>query len=108
MRLPAGTGATAAAFYRGDLLPIFKGNLFVAAEAGRELMRMRFDATDPSKVVSVERLLKDQIGPVRVRVGRQRRRTATSLQTRHCTGSLRNHDGAMSAMEDSSVRSVRL
>ncbi len=64
--LPAGTGATAATFYRGDLLPIFKGNLFVAAEAGRELMRMRFDATDPSKIVSVERLLKDQIGPVRV------------------------------------------
>ncbi len=64
--LPAGTGATAAAFYRGELIPIFKGNLFVAAEAGRELMRMRFDATDPSKIVSVERLLEDQIGPVRV------------------------------------------
>ena len=64
--LPPGTGATAASFYRGDLIPMFKGNLFVAAEAGRELMRMRFDAADPSKVVSVERLLKDQIGPVRV------------------------------------------
>ena len=64
--LPAGTGASSAAFYRGALMPIFEGNLFVAAEMGRELVRLRFDPDNATKVVSVEHLLHDQIGAVRV------------------------------------------
>lgn len=64
--LPAGTGATSAAFYRGNLTPIFKGNLFIAAEMGRQLIRLRFDSEHPSKIVSVERMLQDEIGAVRV------------------------------------------
>lgn len=64
--LPAGTGAASAAFYGGELMPIFKGNLFIAAELGRELLRLRFDADTATKVVSVERMLTDQIGAVRV------------------------------------------
>jgi glucose/arabinose dehydrogenase len=64
--LPEGTGATSAAFYRGDLMPIFKGNLFIAAEMGRQLIRLRFHPDDASKIVSVERMLTDEIGGVRV------------------------------------------
>jgi glucose/arabinose dehydrogenase len=64
--LPAGTGATSAAFHSGDLMPIFKGNLFIAAEMGRQLIRLRFDPDNASKIASVERLLTDQIGGVRV------------------------------------------
>ena len=64
--LPAGTGATSATFYRGNLTPIFKGNLFIAAEMGRQLIRLRFDSENPSKIVSVERMLQDEIGAVRV------------------------------------------
>jgi glucose/arabinose dehydrogenase len=64
--LPAGTGATSAAFYRGSLMPIFQGNLFIAAEMGRQLIRLRFDPDNASKIVSVERMLIDQIGGVRV------------------------------------------
>ena len=64
--LPAGTGATSAAFYRGNLSPIFKGNLFIASELGRQLIRLRFDSENPSKIVSVERMLQDEIGAVRV------------------------------------------
>ena len=64
--LPAGTGAASAAFYRGQLVPIFQGNLFIAGETSQELIRLRFDPQNPSKVVSVEKMLKDQIGPVRV------------------------------------------
>ncbi len=64
--LPAGTGATSATFYRGDLMPLFRDNLFLAAEVGRELIRLRFDPDNPSRILSVERLLKDQIGAVRV------------------------------------------
>jgi glucose/arabinose dehydrogenase len=64
--LPAGTGAASAAFYRGSLMPIFRDNLFIAAEVGRQLIRLRFDPDNASKIVSVERLLNDQIGAVRV------------------------------------------
>jgi glucose/arabinose dehydrogenase len=64
--LPEGTGAASAAFYRGELMPIFKGNLFIAAEMGRELMRLRFDPDNSTKVISFEKLLTDQIGAVRV------------------------------------------
>jgi glucose/arabinose dehydrogenase len=64
--LPAGTGPASAAFYRGDKLSMFKGDLFVAAASGRELLRLRFDPDDLSRVISVERLLKDQIGTVGV------------------------------------------
>jgi glucose/arabinose dehydrogenase len=64
--LPAGTGAVSSAFYRGDLIPEFKGNLLIAASDGRELLRMRFDAGDPSRLAAVEHLLKDDVGPLRV------------------------------------------
>jgi glucose/arabinose dehydrogenase len=64
--LPAGTGAASAAFYRGTLMPIFKDNLFIAAEMGRQLVRLRFDPQNGSRIVSVERLLQNQIGAVRV------------------------------------------
>jgi glucose/arabinose dehydrogenase len=47
-------------------MSIFKGNLFIAAEMGRQLMRLRFDLDNPSKIVSVERMLTDEIGGVRV------------------------------------------
>jgi glucose/arabinose dehydrogenase len=63
--LPAGTGAASAAFYRGTLMPIFKDNLFIAAEMGRQLVRLRFDPENGSRIVSTERLLQDQIGAVR-------------------------------------------
>jgi len=64
--LPAGTGAASAAFYAGERISIFKGNLFIAAEMGRQLIRLRFDPDNATKVVSVERMLHDQIGAVRV------------------------------------------
>lgn len=64
--LPAGTGAASAAFYRGGLMPMFNGNLFIAAETARQLIRLRFDPDNASKIVSVERMLSDEIGPVRV------------------------------------------
>ena len=64
--LPAGTGAASVSFYRGDLMPMFQGDLFVAAETARELIRLRFDPDVTTKIVSVERMLHDEIGAVRV------------------------------------------
>ena len=62
----ARNGRISAVFYRGDLIPAFRGNLFVAAETGRELMRLQFDPANTTRVTSVERLLKDELGPIRV------------------------------------------
>ena len=64
--LPSGTGAASATFYRGTLIPIFRDNLFVAAESGQHLIRLQFDPKNPEKVLSAERLLLNQIGPIRV------------------------------------------
>jgi glucose/arabinose dehydrogenase len=64
--LPAGTGASSAAFYRGNLIPVFRDNLFVAAEAGRHLIRVQFDSKNVERIMSVERIMQDQVGPVRV------------------------------------------
>ena len=63
--LPGGTGAAALAFYRGTLLPAFDGDLFVAAEEGRHLLRLRLDPRDPARIVSSERLLEDLDSPIR-------------------------------------------
>jgi glucose/arabinose dehydrogenase len=63
--LPGGTGAAALAFYRGTLLPTFDGDLFVAAEEGRHLLRLRLDPRDPATIVSSERLLQDLDSPIR-------------------------------------------
>jgi glucose/arabinose dehydrogenase len=64
--LPAGTGAVSAAFYRGMLMPVFRDNLFIAAEAGRHLIRLQFDPDSPERIVSTEQLLQDQIGSIRL------------------------------------------
>lgn len=64
--LPAGTGATSATFYDGTLIPAFRGNLFVAAETGRHLIRLAFDPHNPERIISAERLLQNQIGAIRV------------------------------------------
>ena len=63
--LPVGTGAAALAFYRGTLLPAFAGDLFVAAQEGRYLLRLRLDKRDPTRLASTERLLQDVGSPIR-------------------------------------------
>ncbi len=57
--IPAGVGVAGVAFYRGTLIPAFAGDLFVATEEARSLLRLRFDTRDPTRLVSGERLLED-------------------------------------------------
>lgn len=64
--LPAGTHARSAAFYRGDLVSSFTGNLLVAANGGRELICLQLDPENPSRVAGVQRLLTNEIGGLRV------------------------------------------
>jgi glucose/arabinose dehydrogenase len=65
MTLPAGIGVSGMAFYRGTLVPAFAGDLFVAGEDGRALLRLRFDERDATRLVSTERLLEDINSPIR-------------------------------------------
>jgi glucose/arabinose dehydrogenase len=53
------------AFYRGELLPAFRGDLLVAADEGH-ILRLRFDGGRRGRITSSERLLQDRVGPVRV------------------------------------------
>ena len=64
--VPGLFGASSAAFYRGELLPAFRGDLFLAADAGQHLLRIRFDRQSPTRVIATERLLEGAVGGVRV------------------------------------------
>jgi glucose/arabinose dehydrogenase len=54
-RIPLPQRIAGLAFYRGDLITSFRGNLLVAAKAG-DLMRLRFDQRTGSQLESTERL----------------------------------------------------
>jgi glucose/arabinose dehydrogenase len=64
--LPAETGPSAVAFYRGDRVPALHDNLLIAAERGRYILRVRFDPHNPARILTSERLLNDRVGNVRV------------------------------------------
>lgn len=63
--LPQPLGAGALAFYRGDAVRPFRGNMFLAAREGGYLLRIRFDEQDTLRAVSSEKLLEGRIGQVR-------------------------------------------
>jgi glucose/arabinose dehydrogenase len=54
-----------ASFYRGAAITGFRNNLFVAALAGNQLRRVRFDPTDARRVVAHEALLQGRYGRLR-------------------------------------------
>ena len=63
--MPALAGASAVAFYRGDLMPALRGDLFIASDEGRHILRIHFDPRDPSRVATTDRLLQDAVGGIR-------------------------------------------
>jgi glucose/arabinose dehydrogenase len=62
--LPPNTDPSDMVVYRGDLFASFRGNLIVAAEGGRHLLRVRLDPRSPTRVIATERLL-EGVGPIR-------------------------------------------
>jgi glucose/arabinose dehydrogenase len=69
--LPNDAKAAGLAFYRGDLIKAFRGNLFVVADDGRALSRLTFDAGSPPKVAATEQLVNRAIEGARaVAIGR--------------------------------------
>ena len=63
--MPRGLGAAALVFYRGDAIPEFLGDLFIAGRDGGYILRVRFDPDDRARPFSTERLLEDRVGTVR-------------------------------------------
>jgi glucose/arabinose dehydrogenase len=68
-RLPPPTTAAGMTFYSGNVIPQFEGNLFVASDTGEDLLRIRFDPADPTRVLATERLLRNQLGAMRAIAG---------------------------------------
>jgi glucose/arabinose dehydrogenase len=64
--LPSGTGASSIAFYHGDLLAQFQGNLLVAGGEARSLLRLRFDRRESTRLLGTERLFENAAGAISV------------------------------------------
>jgi glucose/arabinose dehydrogenase len=62
--LPWGTVPSAMAVYPDSGIPALRGNVLIASERGRHLLRLRVDPERPGQIVGAERLLQDQIGGV--------------------------------------------
>lgn len=63
--LPADSRPSSMAAYRGDKLPAFAHSLLVASAEGRNLLRIRLDPANPTRVLGTDRLLQDRLGAVR-------------------------------------------
>jgi aldose sugar dehydrogenase len=53
-----------ASFYDSRAIGAFSGDLFISALAGRQIQRVRFDPTDPARVVATEPLLTGTFGRI--------------------------------------------
>jgi glucose/arabinose dehydrogenase len=53
-----------AAYYPGEAIVGFHGNLFIAALGGQHIRRVRFDPRDPTRVIASERLLDGLFGRI--------------------------------------------
>ena len=62
--MPRGLGAAALAFYRGDAIGEFSGDLFIAGRDAGYILRVRFDPDDRTRPATTERLLEDRVGSV--------------------------------------------
>jgi glucose/arabinose dehydrogenase len=63
--LPAATVPSALAVYPTLGMAQLRGDLFIASDTGRHLLRVRLDPREPTRVAGIERLLQDRIGGVR-------------------------------------------
>jgi glucose/arabinose dehydrogenase len=63
--LPDGHVPSSAAFYAGALMPEWTGDLLVALPEVAQVVRLRFDRADGTRVVSTEVVLNDEAGRIR-------------------------------------------
>jgi hypothetical protein len=53
-------------FYRSPAVVSLRGDLLIAAQEGRHILRLQLDRKAPARIIASERLLENQVGPVRV------------------------------------------
>jgi glucose/arabinose dehydrogenase len=63
--LPAGAVPSAVAVYPNTGQAMLRGDVLIASDEGRHLLRLRGDPVEPTRIVATERLLQDRIGGVR-------------------------------------------
>jgi len=69
LALPAGMVASGVAVYPNTgPADAFRGNLLIASDEGRSLLRLRTDPRQPTRIIASEQLLQDQIGGIRAPV----------------------------------------
>jgi aldose sugar dehydrogenase len=66
LTLPAGTMPSAVAVYPDAGIALLRGNVLIASDEGRHLLRVRTEPGQPARIIATERLLQDRIGGVRV------------------------------------------
>ncbi len=64
--LPPDSLPSSMAFYRNGSGAAMRNDLFIASEEGRNLLRVHIDPREPTRVLSIERLLHDEVGGIRV------------------------------------------
>ena len=69
LALPAGTVPSGLAIYPNTgVVEAFRGNLLIASDEGRSLLRLRTDPLMPARITATEQLLQDRIGGIRAPV----------------------------------------
>jgi glucose/arabinose dehydrogenase len=63
--LPGRVGASSLAFYRGDAVGQFRGDMFIAARESGYLLRIRFDEHERTRAMSTEKLLEGKVAGMR-------------------------------------------
>ncbi len=63
--LSASPGPAGLAFYDAEAIPGFRNDLFLAAQTGAHLLRVRFDPREPRRIIATERLLDGRFGRLR-------------------------------------------
>jgi glucose/arabinose dehydrogenase len=58
-------GVTSLVYYRGDAVPQFRGDIFMAAREANYLLRVRFDERDAMRAITTEKLLEGRPDGVR-------------------------------------------
>ncbi len=66
IRRMAARDTGAVSVYDGELLPAFRGDVLVASERGNCLLRLHTPDEARPRQITVERLLEDQVGPIRL------------------------------------------
>jgi len=66
LALPDGTVPSGVAVYPSTgIAEAFRGNVLIASDEGRSLLRLQMDPVQPTRIIATQQLLQDRIGGIR-------------------------------------------